>query len=63
MQSHGHQLVQEVKVQELNLRKGGVQEGEGLEDQRPMLLLPLEKDSQEVPDSLIRNVRLVGVIN
>ena len=62
--SHDHtqKLVQEVKVQEVHLREGGVQEGEGVDDQDSMRQGLLEECHEEVPNSL-QGGQKVGVVS
>ena len=48
MQCHTEQLVQEVKVQEVHLREGRVEEGEGVSDQRLVGWVLFKQHNQEM---------------
>ena len=52
MQCHTEQLVQEVKVQEVYLREGRVEEGEGVSDQRLVGWVLFKQHNQEMAYSL-----------
>ena len=66
VECHAHQLVDVVQVEEVHLREGGVEEGEGLDDEGAVRRLLAEEDYQEVTDGLKGgrgNIRGVAILN